>query len=271
MSQKLGVLFRHPLVVLIAGGMFMLVINQIPGCMKDSKETKIKHDESHKNIPDDLNNLENSISSLGSRLDGRLEKLDSTLNEVSHSVERLKGFVARDVVLSSAVDGFVPIPTTEADFISGWFSNQDVQITVFTDKMINELQKLNKEFLDEAVKQKGMEASYAIIDFSEIEAARSFAVKHPPKIPSLSNGAFGIDVRTFPFAENDVVRITKLSAELANTLEALGDLEISRYRVIGPEQFQEFAISKASPNPVLKDAVMSGGNVWLTAYQADED
>jgi len=137
--------------------------------------------------------------------------------------------------------------------------------------MINELQKLNKEFLDEAVKQKGMEASYAIIDFSEIEAARSFAVKHPPKIPSLSNGAFGIDFRTFPFAENDVVRITKLSAELANTLEALGDLEISRYRVIGPEQFQEFAISKASPNPVLKDAVMSGGNVWLTAYQADED
>ena len=96
-------------------------------------------------------------------------------------------------------------------------------------------------------------------------------MKHPPKIPSLSNGAFGIDVRTFPFAENDVVRITKLSAELANTLEALGDLEISRYRVIGPEQFQEFAISKASPNPVLKDAVMSGGNVWLTAYQADED
>ena len=271
MSQKLGALFRHPLVVLIAGGIVMFVIHQIPGCMKDSRETKIKHDESHKNISDNLTNLEDSISSLGSRLDRGLEKLDSTLNEVSHSVERLKGFVARDVVLSSAVDGFVPIPATEVDFISGWFSDQDVQVTVFTDEMINELRKLNKELLVEAVKQDGMEASYAIIDFSEIEAARSFAVKHPPKIPSLSNGAFGKDVRTFPFAENDVVRITKLSAELANTLEASGDLEISRYRVIGPEQFEEFAISKASPNLVLKDAVMSGGNVWLTAYRADEE
>lgn len=271
MLQKLDRLFWQPVFAYVVGGLTLYAITSMPSCMKDSKEAKIEHERSHEDIPNDVENIENKIALLDGRLSERLEKLDTTLYEVSHSVEHLKGYVARHSILSSASDGFVPIPTFEVNSIPNWFGNQGIGITIFTDRMIDDLERLNKTLLSEATSRGGMTASRVLIDFSEIESARALEGAQMRGISPLSGDVFYGDDQAFPFTQNGFIQIRKLSRELAGEIEGLGEAEMSKYRVIGPEQLNNFASLKKSWRPVFEDAVMSGGNVWITAYQFGED
>lgn len=271
-ARKMSLLYRviipmlSSLLTAAVIGIIVWLFVKYPKNVETSVEEELKHETSHKMLQKEFADFNKNLRKFANDING----VRSSLDEVSVRLARIEGPLRRDMILSSATQGFVHIATSEIKYIPSWFKGQDSEVAVLTEEMIDDLAKLNREFLSEIVRHNAMTTPYAVVDFGQIEAARALVGTHTPKALSY-DGVFFEGAQPFTFTDNEVVQIKKLTAEIADEIATLGELEISKYRVIEMEQFQKFARPKNAWNPVLEDAVMSGGNVWITAYQADED